>query len=828
LAYWRAARSRGADSEPGDQPVSSDKQQESIKRRVIRLVLIPSAAALAISLAASAYLVWNGFYTRAVAISVREVSIPAVSALASIQQERRLSVIYLTQPSRGLGGLLEQREQTEQRLATLRTAAEAALGRAPESITSRWQTLTRYLDRLPTVRSTVDSRSGSRRDVTTFYDSLLAAATDLFDTQARVVPDVTAAQGGLTATDTFRASDAMSRAGSVIDGALGLRALSQADYLQFVQLVGTYHTMLATIEPHLQPGARQRYEALTTSGSWRQLSRVEQSLTLAGTWRDGTPRSVSITRADWEALTQQVSLSLTDLTVAQADEVSARALTTGDRQLTIASLSSAVALLLVLAAAAWAVRQSQILVDRSLSVRLDRLARDAAEVVDERLPAIMGRLSRGEQVDLRTEMPAQRYGGDEIGRVGRVIQQALQAAVRAAADQAALRQAAQVMLRGVARRPQLPLQAALMVVTEMQRQVGDAEMLAQLFDAHHKLAQTRRFLENLLILSGGQVGRKFRTAVPVRSVIKAAQSESRDYERVAVRNVPDVVLAPQAVTDVLHLLAELIDNALQFSPPGSEVTVTCTVVENGVAVEIEDRGVGMRPDEVRQRNELLATAPTPDVTALKDGSTIGLYVVAELARREGVQVTLRSSAYGGTLAIVLLPKALTPAVGAEPGGTGREPELIGAAVAAARVPAASAPQGRPAGTHSPVVAPGAVRGHRTPDGPGGGRMHHPHLGVSPAGAPHHAFPTDERAAAPAGDRPLNGERPKLPKRTPQSHLATGLRTDSPAAAEDTLAEIDPATAVETSLVRFARFRNNLHAGASALDAPDLSDNQGNA
>jgi signal transduction histidine kinase len=618
--------------------------------------------------------------------------------------------------------------------------------------------------------------------------------------------------------------------------------------------VGSYHTLLTTIEPHLQPGARQRYDALVAGDQWQRLDRTEQSLIVAGSWRDGIPRNVPLNRDEWESLTHQVSLGLTDVTIRQADEVSAQALRTGNKQLVIASLASTIALLLVILAAAWAVRQSRILVDRSLSIRLDRLAKDAAEVVNERLPAIMARLSRGERVDLTVEMPTPQYRADEIGRVGQVIQQALQVAVKAAADQATLRQAAQVMLRGVAHRPQLPLQAALMVVTEMQRQVGDAKMLSQLFDAHHKLAQTRRFLENLLILSGGQVGRKFRTAVPIRSVIKAAQSESRDYERVAVRTVPDVALAPQAVTDVLHLLAELIDNALHFSPPGSEVTVTCNVVENGVAIEIEDRGVGMQPAELRQRNDLLATGPTPDITALRDGSTIGLYVVAELARREGVQVTLRSSAYGGTLAIVLVPKALILAPGAEPADDpARQPELVGVAVSAPQLregtapqlretPAHAAGQAQPARRYSAVVPAPRVREEPVPE-PFGGVLRTPHVSMYPAGVSQPRIPTDELPSAGAGrslpesrvapespalpeGRPPAETRPRLPKRTPQAHLAVGLRTEGPSAAEEGLEAVDQAAAVETSLVRFARFRNNLHAGTSAPEVPGPSAEQG--
>jgi hypothetical protein len=374
-----------------------------------------------------------------------------------------------------------------------------------------------------------------------------------------------------------------------------------------------------------------------------------------------------------------------------------------------------------------------------------------------------------------------------------------------------------------------------MVVTEMQRQVDDAKMLGHLFDVHHKLAQTRRFLENLLILSGGQVARKFRTAVPIRSVVKAAQSESRDYERVAVRQLPDVALAPQAVTDVLHLVAELIDNALQFSPPESEVTVTCNVVENGVAVEIEDRGVGMQPDALRHRNHLLAEAPTPDVTALADGSTIGLYVVAELARREGVQVTLRSSAYGGTLAIVLVPKSLVLAAGALPDAdvAVREPELVGAAVAAP--PPVPPPVPALAAAEPPVPEPADVRpvtavaaAPHPPEYRAGATAAVRHVGVAPTPIPHQPGPPLPRRSGGDGSRAAHSERPRLPKRSPQTHLAAGLRTEVPGVAEPVREAVEQADVVESSLARFASFRNNLHAGTAAPDVSDSAPEQGNA
>ncbi|WP_420115389.1 nitrate- and nitrite sensing domain-containing protein, partial [Micromonospora sp.] len=622
---------------------------------MIRLVLIPSVVALVVWLVASGYLIFQGFYNRQVANSVRQVSIPAVSALSSIQQERRLSVSYLTQPSRDLSRLIEQRQQTDQRVATLRPAANAALGNAPDSIVTRWETLAGLLDELASVRSTIDSRSANGTGVYDFYNRLLDAATDLFDTQARIVPDAAAAQGGIAATEAFRASDLMSRAGSTIDGAFGARTLSPQDHLDFTNLVGAYHAGLNNVAPHLEPEARERFAAITTSDSWKELVAAENALVSNGPWRSGVPRALSFNRARWEVLTRQVSDDLINLTVVQADTVSARTLRTGNTQLFTASLGSLVALLVVVAAIIWAIRQSQILVDRALSVRLAQLGRDAEAVVDKQLPAMMDRLRRREKVDLASELPLPDYGSDEIGRVAEVINRSLQAAAGAAVDEAKTRAAGIAMLMGVARRPQRPLQRGLKVIEDLQNRIGDEKLLAELFDINHQLTQTRRFLENLVILAGGQIGRRFQNPVPVRRVLLAAFAEAQQYQRITLRSAPDVAVAGPAVAGTVHLIAELLDNALAFSPPETTVWVTCIEVKRGIAVEIEDAGVGMRADALERANDLLATAPTPDVTALKDGAQVGLHVVAELAKRDGVQVSLRASAYGGLLAIVLLP-----------------------------------------------------------------------------------------------------------------------------------------------------------------------------
>ena len=533
------------------------------------------------------------------------------------------------------------------------------------------------------------------------------------------------------------------------------------------------------------------------------------------------------------ALTTAVSDNLIKLTIAQADEVSADALRTGNKQLLTALLGSLIALAIAIGAIVWAVRQSQVLVDRALSVRLAQLGRDASTVVDERLPEMMDRLRRREKVDTAVELSGGDYGSDEIGQLADVLNRSLQVAVGAAVDEATTRAAGTAMLMGVARRPQSPLQHGLQVIEDMQSRIGDENLLAELFDVNHQLAQTRRFLENLIILAGGQTGRRFHRPVPVRRVLLAAIGETRQYQRVSIRRVADVALIGNAVAGTTHLIAELIDNALAFSPPESAVWISCTRAARGVVLEIEDAGLGMLPADLERANDLLATAPTPDVTALRDGSQVGLWVVAELAKRSGTQVTLRPSAYGGLLAIVLLPDrlitsdtdthsdldipapSLSAAVGAYSGVATLDTASAAAAAFVDTARGLDLPQVSGLGyIRGSLHTSGAAQlmsttqdeygqlGERPDDtmsdyraNGSGADPSRPELPVSAAGGADLPIPPSET-------------RPPLPERQPQQHLAPELRDDNPADRESAESTRSP----EEIRERFALYQRGWRAG----------------
>src|SRR5690606_44075 len=228
-------------------------------------------------------------------------------------------------------------------------------------------------------------------------------------------------------------------------------------------------------------------------------------------------------------------------------------------------------------------------------------------------------------------------------------------AIESAVQEAALRQGVNKVFLNLARRSQSLLQRQLGMLDTLEREVTDHEILEKLFGIDHLTTRMRRHAEGLIILSGAAPGRGWRDPVGLFDVTRAAVEEVEDYLRVDVSVPHGPALVGSAVTDIIHLLAELIENAAIFSPPHTRVQVRGAMVARGFALGIEDRGLGIAPEEVVRLNALLASAPEFD---LADSDRLGLFVVAHLARRHNVRVSLRPSPYGGTSAIVLLPQDL--------------------------------------------------------------------------------------------------------------------------------------------------------------------------
>jgi signal transduction histidine kinase len=335
----------------------------------------------------------------------------------------------------------------------------------------------------------------------------------------------------------------------------------------------------------------------------------------------------------------------------------------------------------------------------SLTRRLHRLRDSALDMANVRLPDVVRRLRGGQDVDVAAQLPMLDSGPDEIGQVKAAFNTAQRVAMEAAVDEARVRRGINDVFRNLARRSQALLERQMSLLDALERQADDPEHLESLFRIDHLTTRMRRHAESLIVLAGDLPKRAFPDPVPFVDVLRAAAAEVEEYRRVSVSCQAPAALAGPAVADVIHMLAEFVENATIFSPPNTEVRVTGDLVANGFAAEIEDRGLGMSEDDLAAVNASLASPPLFD---LSGSDRFGLFVAAQLALRHGIRVTVRHSAYGGATAIVLIPRDLVvPAATLGPGGNGRA--VAPARPSVPRRPAVPAPA-PPVTAEQPVAA----------------------------------------------------------------------------------------------------------------------------
>ncbi|MER8048023.1 nitrate- and nitrite sensing domain-containing protein [Streptomyces sp. NPDC094032] len=370
-------------------------------------------------------------------------------------------------------------------------------------------------------------------------------------------------------------------------------------------------------------------------------------------------------------------------------------------------------------------------VARSMIRSLRRLQDTATKVAQERLPELVKQLSESDPQDVDTSVESVGvHSRDEIGQVAAAFDDVHREAVRLAAEQALLRGNVNAMFTNLSRRSQGLIQRQLSLISELESREADPDQLSSLFKLDHLATRMRRNGENLLVLAGEEPGRRWTRPVPLVDVLRAAASEVEQYERIELASVPATEVAGRVVNDLVHLLAELLENATSFSSPQTKVKVTGHALPDGrVLVEIHDTGIGLSPEDLAAINERLASPPTVDVSVSR---RMGLFVVGRLSLRHGIRIQLRPSDSGGTTALVMLPvdvahggKKPAPKPGA--GGQGAMPQgqsapgglLTGDPGAAGGPGAPGAPGGRLAAGPGPRTALPGRDGAQRPGGPQG-------------------------------------------------------------------------------------------------------------
>ncbi|MFD7428523.1 nitrate- and nitrite sensing domain-containing protein [Streptomyces sp. NPDC059818] len=305
------------------------------------------------------------------------------------------------------------------------------------------------------------------------------------------------------------------------------------------------------------------------------------------------------------------------------------------------------------------------LMARQMSRSMLRLRNAAFGIAEQRLPSLVDQLSRADpgRVDTRVQ-PIPINSQDEIGEVARAFDQVHREAVRLAAEQAMLRGNVNAIFTNLSRRNQSLIEGQLTLITDLENNEADPDQLESLFRLDHLATRMRRNGENLLVLAGEEPGRRWNQPVPLVDVLRAASSEVESYERIELSGVPETDIHGQSVTDLVHLLAELLENATTFSSPQTKVRVTATrLPDSRVMIEIHDKGIGLTAEDFADINHKLANPPTVDAAV---SQRMGLFVVGRLADRHGIRVQLRPSGeQAGTTSLVMLPDAITHGGGGE-------------------------------------------------------------------------------------------------------------------------------------------------------------------
>jgi signal transduction histidine kinase len=455
---------------------------------------------------------------------------------------------------------------------------------------------------------------------------------------------------------------------------------------------------------------------------------------------------------------------------------------------------------------------------RRLARDVTRVATTAQRLADEQLPQLMERLRAGERVSPADGQvsPAQTAALDpqpktaEVAEAVAAIASLQHTAVAAAAAEAGLRDGLRQVFVSLGRRNQSLLQRQLRLIDALEQKAPSPAALADLFTLDHLTTRMRRHAESLTILSGAAPGRTWSEPVPVIDIIRGAVAEIEDYKRVTVYTKAEDSVTGPAIADMIHLLAELIENATLFSPSTSRVEVRAERVANGFAIEIDDRGLGIAPDQLAEINEQLATPPDFD---LANADRLGLFVAGRLAARHNVRVSLRPSPFGGTTAIVLLPGSIVVAP-AEPDTE----QLLPGAYAALGEPASS---GMPARLDLRPSEALALTAGQAPAGSAG-----PAEQVPAVAAPQPGTTPDGPARA---SQPAAGTYRGLPRRTRQASLSPHLRDGLPAATRPPAAEPAAAQASDREPEQARDLAASLQSGwlrGRQADLPDAAQTAG--
>jgi HAMP domain-containing protein len=674
-----------------------------------------------------------------------------------LQAERSISISYIDSGRRQWGPqLVEQRRVVDRVAATYRANAQR-LSAGDELLAEKIEYGLSELGRLGEQRQTIDTAKLEELKVAPgieaheeegeeeleeateeghgpldtpgkALDQYTDTISDLLDINGEIAPrsnNELLLKGVAASVALARAKDFADTQRSLLQSVYAANRFGTNEYGKLAALVGAEQLYTAQFEASATEAQHEVFEE-TVAGA--EVDKVDGFVERA--LNDTSPKATRL-KVDPQVWFDAMSVKLDRMRTVE-ERLSADVIATSsavkqaaDRRAWLYSLLLAAALVLAVVLT--------LITARSLIRPMRRLEAAAEHTADQRLPSVVQRLQEGEQVDLEAESapPIEVRSKDEIGHLAEAFNSVHRVAVRVAGREAALRRSVGDMFLNLARRSQSLIERQLEVIDDLEASGSGAEVRAGLGELDHLATRMRRNAENLIILSGSEPARRWRGPIDLTEVARASIEEVKEHTRVELLPLDQVKLAGHAAADVMHLLAELIENAVTFSAPGTKALVAGQPLPAGYLLEIEDQGLGMTDEQLVKVNQRLAKPPDIDFALAK---MLGFFVVTQLASKHGIKVQLRHSWYGGITALVLLPRQLivhptdlAPLPGAEadrrrgrspvaavadhpPADAGREPSADpDLAWIDSRVPMVHVPLQRPQTPVQPGPAPGAGR-----------------------------------------------------------------------------------------------------------------------
>jgi signal transduction histidine kinase len=625
-----------------------------VRSKLAAVLIIPTLTALALGgLRASDQLQLAAQFRQTA--SQVDFAVKVTTVIHELQTERSLSIARISSgdPSRQ-AALDAQISKVDAAVGDLRNAA--AQLKMPDAATRDRYTLgLQRLDALRPLRGAVNTSSYSDISTLDTYSSVLDSLVQLGREVNTAVTDHDLLRQGTTIQAVSEAKEFIARGDAALE-IIAFRKGYPSDLIEQVrdsQASGA--AAIDTFNANADPAQRQLFSD-TFSGPEvddRQRIRTE-TLALIG---ENQPPAISSSRLTTDSTValsklRTVESNLLNGLHQQADTLASNATRAAVVESVIVLVALVGALALMLMIARLMLRPLRVLRTTALDVAYTRLPHTVQAILDDSDPI---------RASKNTVEPVPITSRDEIGEVARSFDVVHEQAVKMAAEQALLRENVNGIFVNLSRRSQRLVERQLAVIDRLEADEQDPDHLASLFELDHLATRLRRNGESLLVLSGAGLAKSVPKPVPAADVVGAAVSEIEQYARIELGVVPDVSVQGLTIHDLVHLLAELLDNATYFSEPETKITVRAVVTrKKALAIQITDQGVGMSEKQIAEVNQRLADPPDLDVSVTR---RMGLYVVARLAQRHGIEVRLRENEdiEGGIIARIVVPaELLTP------------------------------------------------------------------------------------------------------------------------------------------------------------------------